>query len=421
MLSRSEIAELPQTAVLAELDRASAQRREIDAYIALLAGRVQELSVAELGYSGMAQTQGTRTADALIERATGLSRNESRTLVRVGSRAEFLEKADPAQIGVAKVDALRSGLGTPDEHVPEAELREVVERIADEAPNLTVDQVASRARAARDALDAENIARREQDQLAQRSLTITPRIDGLYNVRGVLDPESAMVLIAATDAVIAPRRGGPRFVDPAKAAEQKRAATEDERTVPQLRVDALVDLVRIATLADETAVVGANRVAVRVLTVRDTETGRLGAGHLEGHADAIPAGTVERLACENGTVDVEFDGRGFAIDVGRDQRLFTRKQRIALAARDGGCMFPVCERPPSWAEAHHIDHWAEHEGRTDTADGILLCRHHHMLLHNNGWRITRTGTRYHLHSPDGEVTQLTSKSPLYRARFQLAS
>jgi hypothetical protein len=56
-------------------------------------------------------------------------------------------------------------------------------------------------------------------------------------------------------------------------------------------------------------------------------------------------------------------------------------------------MFPDCERPASRCEYHHI-YWARDTGRTDLADAILLCRHHHLLLHNNGSEIRRDGTDY---------------------------
>ncbi|WP_345761064.1 HNH endonuclease signature motif containing protein [Diaminobutyricibacter sp. McL0608] len=83
-----------------------------------------------------------------------------------------------------------------------------------------------------------------------------------------------------------------------------------------------------------------------------------------------------------------FGGASEVLDVGRARRLFTGSQRVALAERDGGCRWPGCDRPPSWTEAHHIDPWAA-GGRTDLDDGVLLCRHHHLLLHNNGWRVVR--------------------------------
>ncbi len=99
---------------------------------------------------------------------------------------------------------------------------------------------------------------------------------------------------------------------------------------------------------------------------------------------------------------IVFDDDGRALNLGREQRLFSEKQRIALAARDGGCL--MCGRPPSWSEAHHIDHWDEHGGRTDIDDGVLLCRFCHLLVHNRNWRITRMGGDYFLQRPDEHGT-----------------
>ena len=280
---------------------------------------------------------------------------------------------------------------------------------------MTVEQAAAHARSIRDELDAENVARREQEQRDARYLSITPRSDGMFNVRGLLDAESAAVLTTATDAIIAPRRGGPRFVDQAKAEQQKRWESEDTRTIPQMMVDALVDLVSIAVKTDDGVALTGGKGAVSVHVPAQTLISGIGPAHFEGNPDLISPATAQRFSCNTDTVMVNFD-RGFAIDVGWDQRLFTRKQRVASSRPRRGLHVPRL-RPPTVlvTEAHHINEWAADHGRTDTADGILLCRHHHMLLHNNGWRITRTGTTYYLHSPDGHVTTLRSKSPLYRA------
>ena len=74
---------------------------------------------------------------------------------------------------------------------------------------------------------------------------------------------------------------------------------------------------------------------------------------------------------------------------------------------------------PAWTEAHHIKHWKRDHGRTDVADGICLCRHHHMLLHDNHWEIIRRGASYWLiPPPDIDSTQtprpLASKSAALR-------
>ena len=62
-------------------------------------------------------------------------------------------------------------------------------------------------------------------------------------------------------------------------------------------------------------------------------------------------------------------------------------------------MDPDCTRPPSWTEAHHIDHWERDEGRTDIADGILLCRRDHLRYHHQGWEVRRDGSTYWLIPP----------------------
>ena len=70
-----------------------------------------------------------------------------------------------------------------------------------------------------------------------------------------------------------------------------------------------------------------------------------------------------------------------------------------MATTWGECADPNCSAPPSWCEAHHIQHWKRDHGKTNVEDGILLCRHHHLLYHNNHWEIVREGTRYWLVPP----------------------
>jgi hypothetical protein len=113
--------------------------------------------------------------------------------------------------------------------------------------------------------------------------------------------------------------------------------------------------------------------------------------------------TARRIACSDGIIPILFDDNGAALRLGRSRRLFSANQHTVLAAVWGGCAHPSCERPPSWTEAHHVDEWKKHKGRTDVADGVLLCRHHHMFVHNNQWRIRRHGTAYLLEPPPGDV------------------
>jgi hypothetical protein len=71
------------------------------------------------------------------------------------------------------------------------------------------------------------------------------------------------------------------------------------------------------------------------------------------------------------------------LDLGRDVRLFSRAQRRALRRGDLRCQWPSCDMP--WVEADHITRHVD-GGKTDLANGRLLCRFHHTLRHR-GWQL----------------------------------
>lgn len=190
----------------------------------------------------------------------------------------------------------------------------------------------------------------------------------MTRLSGLLDPESAAIVTATFDAVTSPRRGGPRFVDSDLAARAEQIIT-DERTTEQLVLDAFVELIRIGTAADANVVFGAKRPGVKLLVTDKDLRERRGVGFIEGHTEPVSIATIERHACTTGVVPVIFDSDAEILNLGREQRLFTSRQAIAIAARDGGCQFGDCDRPPSWCETHHIDHWPETTARrTQTAE-----------------------------------------------------
>ena len=183
------------------------------------------------------------------------------------------------------------------------------------------------------------------------------------------------------------------------------AIVRDPRSTEQLALDALVEMVRIAAAADSGRVFGTRQPSVRVhVTLSELRRGT-GVAHLEGQTTAVSVQAVERLGCSDGLLGIVFDADGTALRHGRRRRLFTEKQRTVLAAIWGGCAAPDCDRPPSWTEAHHINEWRRDGGSTDVEDGILLCRHHHLLVHNNGWRVRRRGSDYLLEPPPRDAVR----------------
>jgi hypothetical protein len=412
---------------LIETMRAWAQtRRMVDAGLATLAGEVAARSTLELGYDGLAQRAGARTADALVSQLTGTTGVEARSLTTVGVMlaspqpwlAAVAGQVSSGELSVGAAAAIQTGLGSPSPSVAADDLADAAAALLTTAGGLPPEKVARRARELRDELDENGVADREAHLRDKRFLRLIPQPDGMTRLFGLLDPESAALVTDAVDAVTSPRRGGPRFVDPAAAARAD-AIIEDTRSTEQLTLDALVAMVRIAAAADTGRVFGVRKPAVRVhVTLSDLDR-RAGTAHLEGQTAAVSTATAERIACTDGLVPILFNNHGAPLKLGHTRRHFTQHQRTILAAIWGGCAAPGCERPPSWTEAHHINEWHKDHGSTNIQDGILLCKHHHLMVHNNHWKIDRSGTHYELVPPPGDRLHpkpiaLTPKNPVHR-------
>ncbi|MDH6181369.1 hypothetical protein M2152_001551 [Microbacteriaceae bacterium SG_E_30_P1] len=386
-------------------------RRRLDAADSLVSAEIANRSRPDLGYDGLAQRLGARTPEHLIQRVAGVSKKDARTQIRVGTLVTGLTDAaapvDPWLRGVASAvaagslsldaaDAIRTGLGSAGSGVTVVALTAAADQLLREARELTVERLGARARELRASLDLEHVAEREELLRSKRYLHLIPRADGMTRLDGLLDPESTARLKAVYDAATSPRRGGPRFVDPTSIA-QADALIDDTRTTEQIALDTFLVLLELGTQADVSTFIGARKPAVQVLVTKADLDQHTGMAFIEGESEALSVATAERHVCESGAVPILMDD-GQVINLGRELRLFNRRQRIALAARDGGCIWPGCDRPPSWCEAHHIVEWSR-DGRTDIADGVLLCRHHHMLVHNNHWTVVRYGNRYAIVPP----------------------
>lgn len=458
----------------------AALSREVQKLEVVLAGVIAQRSARAAGHGGLAQGGGFRGPVQMIQEITGVSRGDAVRAVKVGEAvvAGFAgagddgaggdgagggdggsgEDSSPVRVvpwhqplgdallaGVvtrAQVDVIRRGLGEPPQVDGRAddEVREVwrvaASQLIDEAPSCTVEDLAASARAVRDALDPAGAEVRWTERYEARSFRMRTDADGTRRGYLVFDDATAAFWESVIAAALRPRRGGPRFM-----TDEERAAAdelrEDARTNDQLAYDLLTDLVQVGATANETDVFGARQAGVRVVTIagavgeadadgslfgRLLRGGRGGAddtaqtGHTEDGATTLPGAMVERMVCNTGIVPLTVDACGNPLDLGREQRLFSPAQRLALAARDGGCVWPGCDRPPAMTEAHHIDEWVKDAGRTDIDRGVLLCAYHHVHLHVSGMRIVRDGKeRFLLLPPPGDTDtpiELRSKSPL---------
>jgi hypothetical protein len=106
---------------------------------------------------------------------------------------------------------------------------------------------------------------------------------------------------------------------------------------------------------------------------------------LEG-LEGMSAATLRRLACDAEVIPVVLGTDSEPLDVGRAHRFVTPGIWNALVARDRHCAFPACDRPPVMCHAHHITHWLHH-GPTKLPNLVLLCGHHHRVIHHTPWEV----------------------------------
>ena len=114
----------------------------------------------------------------------------------------------------------------------------------------------------------------------------------------------------------------------------------------------------------------------------------------------LTADEIRRIACDANLTRVVFRPDSQPLDVGRTKRLVTPAQRIAVMARDLNCVFPNCDRNDRWCDVHHLIPWWQ-GGETNLENLVLLCRHHHTLVHEGGWRIEGTPGHLSFYRPDG--------------------
>jgi hypothetical protein len=368
---------------------------ELDAeWNRLAAGRVALLGVwdARVAWAGDGAQSGAGWVAARTEQARGAVSSEIR--VARGLRAmPVTEKAFlSGDLGFAKVRLLVDlAKDLPDAYAEhEAFLVEQVQTVR-------VDQVPivlARWRAFFDTDGEEARAARQHDQ---RSWHVSPLLDGAWRGDANFTTEAGEVIRNAVD-----RRA--RAMYRAEKAEADANGTKVKSTAAQRRHDALLELLLQATAAGDTG----NGINVPAITavIDVTKLPDAKPAEIVGETEAgtpVTAQTALRWCCDAGISRVLTGPDSTPIDLGHTARLPNRAQRRALAARDRGCTFPGCDRPPGWTSAHHITHWI-HGGPTSLWNQTLLCNFHHHRVHEGGFGLERLRNgELRCTRPDGTV------------------
>ena len=355
------------------------------------------------------------------------------------------------------------------------DLQQADQPLADAATSLNPHDLQQVCDRARHYLDPDGDPPDPYIDYQRRAITLS-RFDGMVLIRGQLDPEGGAALLTALDAYTAPpnrtvpphpndertpaQRRADALVELARTALHAGATPRVAGTRPQIGI-----LLTPEVLAGTTghaaprrtrpghpdtevrpAVATATAIQSPPPTPQPTHnTPHIPATHIDGSHDQdratsgipptpdaawlewfgeISHATTARIGCDADFWRIVLDPTtGLPLDLGRRHRLVPHWIRKALWARDRGCRFPGCDAPTAWTDAHHFrEPWAT-GGRTDVDNLILLCRHHHVLVHEGQWTIQLhpdtgavTAAR-----PNGKPYEIPASRPCTRPREPLAS
>jgi len=236
--------------------------------------------------------------------------------------------------------------------------------------------------------------------------------DGSLSLRARLAAEDGTLLVKALEAA------RERVVERRREEQRNAHANADVSAdatyavpPPELRparVEALLEL------ADASLAASVEPADDRARLVVHVDAGALvsdGSGRCElDDGPVLAPETARRLGCDADVV-AQVEREGVPVTLGRRRRTVPPALRRLLEARDERtCCFPGCERRTR-LQAHHLEHWA-HGGETSLDNLVLLCWHHHRLVHEGGHTIESDeagGLRFR--HPRGLVTMSSPPRP----------
>jgi hypothetical protein len=409
-LAALDIAALPQRELMDALAQVARLGRLTDVLLARFAGEVARRSTGEEPGGGLARRQGFGDAKSMVARVTGGSKADAQRAIQAGLALHTDDAGDAVARGDAvaggeavargarpaprypavaaaalagdlSVDAaamITAGLESVTDRLPSAALHELEWRLVDKSVGLAAHDVRRLVANAVARADLRGLQERERRQYAERYLAWSEDHTGMVTLSARLDPVTAAPIRSAIEQVVTAQFRARRDQDP---------SAPDQRTVGQMRADALFDLCRHAVGCTETERSGVRTTIVVRMSKAELESGE-GLGRIDGVAVPVSVGELRRLAGDAGVVPQVLGGESETLDLGRTVRLFSRAQRLALLERDGGCA--RCHAPPEHCEAHHI-RWWDHGGGSDLGNGVMLCTRCHHDIHRQGWEIVVTG------------------------------
>lgn len=358
-----------------------ARARQMEGRLATLVA----LWAADVDRSGAARTLGM-TATDFLTRATHADPQEAGGILRDGRdlrrSPELRDAAIEGRVTPRQVSGIKKTLRKLPPEFTAQQKKVAEQRLIEAASTMTPTQLSQQADALTQELAPEIADDRERElralaaqrhrALQSRFLHFLAPVDGSVAFEGslpVLEVEQLKRLVTA-------------FRKSDESARRNNPASErDLRSRGQQDADALMALVTGAGAG--VPLPGLNGGSPRlVVTMTLDDLMSRGAGLLPS-GEKVDADTMRQICCTASIIPVVLGAEGVPLAMGRETRLVTADQRLALSIRDKHCAFPGCEVPDEECEAHHVVPWPD-GGPTDLDSLVLLCRHHHGVVEPRG-------------------------------------
>ncbi len=343
-LASIDITHAPERRVRAWLADAAQHQGALDAFVARCAARLGDTSV--------------------VRGATRCTQQEADQAVARGELLEALPEVNTAlesgAIRGAHVDVLaKAAERTSVDAVADGTLLRIAEAKPADAMRRHVTEFVRR-----HADDHDLAARLEHQRASRRAVLV-------HDDMGVLHAEFDDVTFAQIASAIDAE------TDRLFRSDGGRDGAAQVRTPQQRRADALAALI----VGRQRPHAGPPAVRNQMIVVAHAD----GSGHIP-RVGPLANAEVARLACISDLHGLVFSQDGEPLWLGTRVRLATDAQWRALIARDGGCV--GCGADPARCEAHHV-HWVRNGGPTDIDNLVLVCAHHHHLIHDKQWTVAR--------------------------------
>ena len=291
--------------------------------------------------------------------------------------------AEAARAGDLSVDAaglIIAGLETVADRVPSEQFHEFERRLVGKAVHLAAHEVRRLVATAVARADLAGHEERERRQHAERYVAWKEDHTGMVTFTGRLDAVTAAPIRTVIEQIVTHDFRARRDQDP---------ADQDQRTVGQMRADALFQICRHALGCDQTDRSGVRTAMIVRIDERDLATGR-GLGRIDGTHQPVSVGQLRSLAGDAGIIPEVLGGEVKCLtwDAKSDSSRQPNDSHFLNATV--GCA--KCHAPPEHCEAHHI-RWWDNGGSTDLANGVMLCTRCHHDIHRQGWDIVVQGGR----------------------------